>query len=233
MVAFAWILGGFICSLIFGSVASGIAQGKGYEDQEGFWWGFFLGVIGLLIVACKPDQHGYYYHQRESEDKKEQNSWTCVCGRKNADSMQYCTFCRRTKKESMEALGSENAVQDVGAASAGSTTPGPAGNVPLLTAVQNAADEKNAEQAAPIYGAAEEKPDGEKGRADTTVSAEAAAADEKTEEKRNDGAAYAASSPEDAEYAMEVIRRLGNLHEQGVLTDEEFKNKKTQLLKLL
>ena len=27
------------------------------------------------------------------------DSWTCVCGRKNSDRLDYCTFCRRDRSE--------------------------------------------------------------------------------------------------------------------------------------
>ena len=38
---------------IFGFVTKTISKNKGYAG--GFWWGFFLGILGLIVVICKPD----------------------------------------------------------------------------------------------------------------------------------------------------------------------------------
>lgn len=45
-----WIL----CAngLLWGFVAYFIAKSKGYEN--GFFWGFFLGLIGLIVVCARP-----------------------------------------------------------------------------------------------------------------------------------------------------------------------------------
>lgn len=37
---------------IFGLVTHSIAESKGYEG--GFWWGFFLSLLGVLVVAVRP-----------------------------------------------------------------------------------------------------------------------------------------------------------------------------------
>jgi hypothetical protein len=42
---------GLIGACIFGAITKGINEQKGYEG--GFWWGFFLGVIGIIVVACR------------------------------------------------------------------------------------------------------------------------------------------------------------------------------------
>ena len=38
--------------LVFGFITSAIADSKGYDG--GFWWGFFLGFLGLIVVAVRP-----------------------------------------------------------------------------------------------------------------------------------------------------------------------------------
>lgn len=38
--------------LIFGFITRAIADSKGYDG--GFWWGFFLGLLGLIVVAVRP-----------------------------------------------------------------------------------------------------------------------------------------------------------------------------------
>ena len=40
------------CMCGFGFVTQTINKNKGYEG--GFAWGFFLGFIGIIVVACKP-----------------------------------------------------------------------------------------------------------------------------------------------------------------------------------
>lgn len=58
-LAYWWedVLGGLVLLvplwLIFGFATRTINRNKGYEG--GFWWGFLLGPIGLIIIACKPD----------------------------------------------------------------------------------------------------------------------------------------------------------------------------------
>ena len=46
------VMVGIMC--IFGAVTKSINQNRGREG--GFWWGFFLGVIGILIVALRPNE---------------------------------------------------------------------------------------------------------------------------------------------------------------------------------
>lgn len=38
--------------LIFGLITRSVASSKGYDG--GFWWGFFLGILGLIVVAVRP-----------------------------------------------------------------------------------------------------------------------------------------------------------------------------------
>lgn len=41
-----------IFAIIFGFIAKHISSGRGMEG--GFWWGFFLGIIGIIVVAVRP-----------------------------------------------------------------------------------------------------------------------------------------------------------------------------------
>lgn len=52
----SWIIFG----VIWGFACRAIVKGKGYPDayNHGFAWGFWLGLIGLIVCACKSD---YYY----------------------------------------------------------------------------------------------------------------------------------------------------------------------------
>ena len=41
-----------IMALITGFIAKKITENRGM--QGGFWWGFFLGIIGIIVVAVRP-----------------------------------------------------------------------------------------------------------------------------------------------------------------------------------
>ena len=53
-----YVTGAVIGGLIWGSVCIGIIRSKGYEAApftSWFWVGFFLGIIGVIIAAVKPE----------------------------------------------------------------------------------------------------------------------------------------------------------------------------------
>lgn len=53
---------GIQCAL--GSITRSMNRDKGYDD--GFAWGFFLGVIGIIVVAVRPFNQNRW---RESEEE--------------------------------------------------------------------------------------------------------------------------------------------------------------------
>lgn len=53
----AWIVGGTIGCVIWGFIVKSVNENKGYDG--GFALGFFLGVIGLIIVLSKPEANYY------------------------------------------------------------------------------------------------------------------------------------------------------------------------------
>ena len=42
----------FISCCIMGFVTKTISKNRGYYG--GFWWGFLLGILGIIVVASKP-----------------------------------------------------------------------------------------------------------------------------------------------------------------------------------
>ncbi|MDE6426262.1 MAG: hypothetical protein K2K89_09040 [Ruminococcus sp.] len=50
------MVGVLIQALIWGFITKTILKNKGYKG--GFAWGFLLGIIGVIVVACKPDNRG-------------------------------------------------------------------------------------------------------------------------------------------------------------------------------
>ena len=41
-----------VVQIVFGLITKKINNNRGREG--GFWWGFFLGVIGIIVVAVRP-----------------------------------------------------------------------------------------------------------------------------------------------------------------------------------
>ena len=99
------ILGVLICSLACGFATRKINESKGYDG--GFAWGFWLGFIGLIVVACKPDNRSSYYSILQSSgsasslfNNSSEESWRCSrCTRMNPPYQTTCT-CGITKTES-------------------------------------------------------------------------------------------------------------------------------------
>lgn len=92
----AYIIGVIIVSCIFGFITKTMNENKGYEG--GFAWGFWLNLIGVIVVACKPDNR--QYSQREYQPMYPQaiqpeKTWRCSsCGAENSDKLNYCLRCR-------------------------------------------------------------------------------------------------------------------------------------------
>ncbi len=99
------------CGLVFGCITQAMSEEKGYET--GFAWGFWLGIIGIIVVACKPDMrllHSYADYNKNSylsdaaEEKRKQETissggWICQqCGRTNQSHTGTCA-CGLTKNE--------------------------------------------------------------------------------------------------------------------------------------
>lgn len=47
-----YIISVCVLNAILGFVTKSISESKGYED--GFWWGFLLGILGIIVVAVRP-----------------------------------------------------------------------------------------------------------------------------------------------------------------------------------
>lgn len=48
-----FILIWFLVSILMGLIAARIATKRGMKG-EGFWWGFCLGVVGIIVMRCCP-----------------------------------------------------------------------------------------------------------------------------------------------------------------------------------
>ena len=92
---------GLIVCCIFGAITKSINESKGYDG--GFAWGFWLGWIGIIVVACRQP---VLYVPKESIIVPSNNSrlpsytisyhtpaadgWQCRCGRYNARYVSSC-----------------------------------------------------------------------------------------------------------------------------------------------
>lgn len=91
---------------IFGIATQSIIDNKGY-DEKWFWWGFFFGIIAMLVALSKPENHSYQsanskWMQSSSDTRDEavlkQGGWKCACGRVNPSYTGTCA-CGKRKDE--------------------------------------------------------------------------------------------------------------------------------------
>ena len=186
-----YLIGLLISSLVFGFITRYIAQSKGYDG--GFWWGFFLGIIGVLVVGFRPDNRTSAASSAEMPAWAREPAslptasgrapgWTCICGSRNPSSIDYCLACRRSKAEAMTPKVN---CPHCGASNRASNTLCFACKKPLDGS--DPAAEKSSESAAP-------------------------------------------GEPKEAAAFVPLLEQLAKLHDQGILTDEEFQQKKADLL---
>ena len=107
-------------SCIFGAITKAINENKGYYG--GFAWGFWLGWIGIIVVACR--QPAYYYQiPKESiirpvgntsneptfhpDMPVPENAWKCSCGRHHPQYVSSCV-CGLNKREALLPKPAEN-----------------------------------------------------------------------------------------------------------------------------
>ncbi len=106
--------------VVTGLIAYAIVKSKGYPGglNNGFFWGFFLGVIGIIICICKPpfrqnnmfDPRFYNYpppyngqpmntpypdgsFSAQQQDPQRSGEWICSCGAPNTRDSSCCRIC--------------------------------------------------------------------------------------------------------------------------------------------
>jgi len=91
---------GLLISFVFGCITLSINENKGYEG--GFAWGFWLGIIGIIVVACKPTYvPAEMYSSEKASGGLGRGSWKCSCGRYNANDISSC-ICGRSKDDLLQ-----------------------------------------------------------------------------------------------------------------------------------
>lgn len=107
---FFYLLAVLINSCIFGAITYSINQSKGRDG--GFWWGFFLGGIGIVVVAVRPavysDDYNPYASSRYPASKPidvnapvPQGGWRCSCGKVHETYVSSCS-CGKSKRSVLD-----------------------------------------------------------------------------------------------------------------------------------
>lgn len=93
--------------IIFGIATNKIIENKGYSNNW-FWWGFFFGIIALLVSLSKPinnveqNKDDFWYDTLQSARKNKtlkEGGWECAfCHTVNENYVSICS-CGKTKKD--------------------------------------------------------------------------------------------------------------------------------------
>lgn len=191
---FGWLIGCLIYGCIFGFITQHVAESKGYSG--GFAWGFFLGIIGLLVVGFRPNiqsEESPYTPMYGGTLQSAENSkakWTCVCGARNREGLNYCPVCRRTREES-------NGGHDIKCPHCG---------------VMNNSSRKVCLLC------------------DKPLDMFVVPAPSVLVEPANNLTQQSSQEKPQEVSGIELLEKLAKLHEQGILTDEEFSQKKADVL---
>ena len=100
-----------VYGIIMGFATKAIIENKGYNDNW-FWWGFFFGIIALIVAAARPQcvssiemNRGLAEEQEKQNELKrkdgrmlQEDGWKCICGQLNASYVGTCS-CGRTRAD--------------------------------------------------------------------------------------------------------------------------------------
>lgn len=102
-----WFIFFIICGCVFGYITKTMNEKKGYEG--GFLWGFFLGVIGIIVVACKSEKKINYLEEKAILSN---GGWKCYkCGTVNPSDKRTCR-CGVSKQEHESTIQAEEKARE-------------------------------------------------------------------------------------------------------------------------
>lgn len=117
---FVWLLGYLTLALIFGSVCRAIMKKCGGKPALGFALGF-MGVLGLIVTICLASSMQSMNNQRMQNGQPMNNpmapkppqyqSWTCMCGLVNRYDRQFCAKCGRPRNATVQYMAQKMGVQ--------------------------------------------------------------------------------------------------------------------------
>lgn len=100
---------------VWGIATDQVLKNKGYNESW-FWWGFFFSFLALIVALTKPEQHKYGESESGWAQTKipertilAQGGWICSCGRTNPNYTGTCA-CGATKDGSVNSKAASLAV---------------------------------------------------------------------------------------------------------------------------
>ena len=111
-----------IIMAVCGAIAAAIASHKGRSVVGWFFGGFFLGLIGIIIVACLANLKEQRAHRQHTENERRRLREQLRQERLKTESF---------RRYSMERLDSHDEILDVDTRKRQEALPGPAGDSPL------------------------------------------------------------------------------------------------------
>ena len=191
-----------IYGLILGFITKYVAESKGYDG--GFWWGFFLGVIGLLVVGFRPDNRQQY----QTHSSSQLPAWASSPTPSSTPSSTSLFVASLTGEPDWTCIcGAKNpATIDYCLACRRSKSEG---NIPKKVCPHCGANNRATNT---LCFACDKPLDGSQ-----------------PTRRRNPDNRVSFGEEESTDYVA-VLEKLAKLHEQGILTDEEFQQKKADLL---
>lgn len=200
---------GMIGACIFGAITKRINENKGYDG--GFAWGFWLGVIGIIVVACRPEAQPIYFRDSHSSPPPRaeipglaaNGGWYCTnCGRQHPAYELSCV-CGMTKQKA-KAEGNVAAPKPA-------AKPGVSNGVWYCT---NCGRQHLAYESSCVCGTSKKNAV----VADSAATPTPKPAPQKTASSANE------------EQIIQALKEYKTLLDEGIITQEEFENKKKSLL---
>lgn len=78
-----YFIGVIIAGLIWGSISHAVGK---HKNINGFWWGFWLGFIGLIVVILKKNNYveEEYFLSKNTSEQSEYNELEVLSNLKNS-----------------------------------------------------------------------------------------------------------------------------------------------------